>query len=146
MWKIWNPLTRKITNKRDITFNKDIIFNSDKPFHAEAIKIPDLLEPPIEINAMNEYIQIRQVAESESSDDYKLDKVEAQGVNVPMNIISKGAIPEKESSQIAESLAANLIPPTPLATPGRPIQHDTPIKSIKQDDGPQRTQYSVPGG
>jgi hypothetical protein len=146
VWKIWDPLTRKITDERDITFNEDIIFDPDKLFHAEAIKIPDLPEPPIEINVINKYIQIRQVAESESSNDNKLDEVEAWGVNIPMNIISKGAIPEKESSQIAESPAVNLIPPTPLATPGRPIQHDAPIKSIEQDDGPQRTQYGVPGG
>jgi hypothetical protein len=91
-------LTRKITDERDITFDEDIIFNPDKPFHTEAIKIPDLPEPLIEINTTNKYIQIRQVAESESSDDNELDEVEAQGVNVPMNIISKGAIPEKESS------------------------------------------------
>jgi hypothetical protein len=136
VWKIWNPLTRKITDERDVIFDEDIIFNPDKLFHAEAIKILDLPEPLIEINATNEYIQIRQVAELESSDDDELDEVEAQGVNVPINVISKGAIPEKESSQIAESLAVNLIPPTPLATPGRPIQHDAPIESIKQDDGP----------
>jgi hypothetical protein len=77
-------------------FNEDIIFDLDKLFHVEAIKILDLPEPPIEINVMNKYIQIRQVAESESSDDYKLDEVEAWGVNVPINIISKRTILEKE--------------------------------------------------
>jgi hypothetical protein len=149
VWKIWNPLTRKITDERDVTFNEDIVFDPDKPFHAEAIKIPDLPESPIEINATNEYLQIRQVAESESSDDDELDEVEARGVNVvnvSINVISERTIPEKEGGQMAESPAANLAPPTPHATPGRPIQHDEPVESIEQDEASRPAQYGVPGG
>jgi hypothetical protein len=56
VWKIWNPLTRKITDERDVMFDEDIVYDPDKPFHTEAIKILDLPDPLIKINIINKYI------------------------------------------------------------------------------------------
>lgn len=148
IWKIWNPLTRKITDERDVTFDEDIVFDPEKPFHAEAIKISDLPEQPIEVRDLpiEEDIRFRQVEES-TDDDEELDEVESGGVNEPINEITE-TIPNAEGGQKtreAESSKRDVEPPTPLATPGRPIQHDEPIESIEQYNGAE-SNHGIPGG
>ncbi|KAF7180240.1 hypothetical protein CNMCM7691_009407 [Aspergillus felis] len=122
IWKIWNLLTRRITDERDVTFDEDIVFDPEKPFHAEAIKISDLPEQLIEVNDLPIDEDIR---------------------------FSEGAVPNEAGGQEvgkAESPKLNIEPPTPLATPGRAIQHDKPIDSIEQDNGAESNQHGIPGG
>ncbi|KAF7174442.1 hypothetical protein CNMCM5623_007239 [Aspergillus felis] len=154
IWKIWNPLTRRITDERDVTFDEDIVFDPAKPFHAEAIPISDLPEQPVEVNDLpiDEDIRIRQV--EESSDDEELDEAESGGVNEneAINVLSEGGVPDEAGGQVirkAELPKPNIEPPTPLVTPGRPIQHDEPIDSIEQDNDLERraeSNHGIPGG
>ncbi|KAG2000757.1 hypothetical protein GB937_010867, partial [Aspergillus fischeri] len=145
------PKKITITDERDVTFNEDILFDPDQPFHAEAIKISDLPELPVEINELPDIDDLPSLV---GSADEELDEVEARGVNVAINeasearAASNGAMPNKESGQTAESPEANIAPPTPLATPGRPIQRDEPIESIEQNDdlGASPQGAGIPGG
>lgn len=154
IWEIWNPLKGTITNERDVTFNEDIVFDPYQPFHADAIRISELPQPPTEVYESPEVKDIPNLVHEE---DDELEEVEAQGVSdVQVNDRhDEGSVPNKASGQDivpAESPKRDLAPLTPEATPTRPIQYNHPVNSIEQDDtptprpAPARSHHELPGG
>jgi len=112
-----------ITNEWDVTFNEDIVFDPYQPFHADAIRISELPQPPTEVYESPEVEDIPNLVHKE---DDELEEVEAQGVSdVQVNDWhDEGSVPNKASSQDivpAESPKQDLAPLTPEATPARPI-------------------------
>jgi hypothetical protein len=94
IWKIWNPVTGKVTDERDVTFDEDILYGPFNSFHAEAIKISYLPELPVEINTFPDVdVAIGGVEDSSTGED----EVEPRGMKLNDAVNDEGGVPIKQA-------------------------------------------------